>query len=137
MSPECQTAFEKLKEGMINDPTLKCPDVDKNILYILMLVIHALVLCYYNVVVNNSVKDLFLSHKLSPRRINMIGRYEIEAKALTINRVKNKFILLKEEEIKKCTNPLLNFCQLMSPAYSIHQNKLCVSLIRQNQKANL
>lgn len=44
---------------------------------------------------------------------NTIARWEVEAKAIANNWVQKKFILLKEEEIQKCTNPLLTFCQLI------------------------
>ncbi|CAC5360921.1 unnamed protein product [Mytilus coruscus] len=57
---------------------------------------------------------------------NMVAQYELEAAVIAANQEKTKYMLLSTQEIDKCSNPLVNYCEIKSPVYPVNLSKLCI-----------
>ncbi|CAC5408705.1 unnamed protein product [Mytilus coruscus] len=65
---------------------------------------------------------------------NMVAQYELEAVVIAANQEKTKYMLLSNQEIDKCSNPLVNFCEIKSPVYPVNLSKLCVIALFANKE---
>ncbi|CAC5408220.1 unnamed protein product [Mytilus coruscus] len=64
----------------------------------------------------------------------MVAQYELEAAVIAANQEKTKYMLLSNQEIDKCSNPLVNFCEIKSPVYPVNLSKLCVIALFANKE---
>ncbi|CAC5422638.1 unnamed protein product [Mytilus coruscus] len=65
---------------------------------------------------------------------DMVAQYELEAVVIAANQEKTKYMLLSNQEIDKCSNPLVNFCEIKSPVYPVNLSKLCVIALFANKE---
>ncbi|XP_052082136.1 uncharacterized protein LOC127719850 isoform X1 [Mytilus californianus] len=65
---------------------------------------------------------------------NMVAQYELEAEVIAANQEKTKYMLLNTNEIDKCSNPLVNFCEIKSPVYPVNLSKLCIIALFANKE---
>jgi uncharacterized coiled-coil protein SlyX len=57
---------------------------------------------------------------------SMVAQYKLETAALAINSRRTKYILLSQDELQTCCNPLMGFCFARSPVYKTSLSRLCV-----------
>ncbi|CAC5398430.1 unnamed protein product [Mytilus coruscus] len=65
---------------------------------------------------------------------DMVAQYELEAVVIAANQEKTKYMLLSNQEIDRCSNPLVNFCEIKSPVYPVNLSKLCVIALFANKE---
>ncbi|KAK7506018.1 hypothetical protein BaRGS_00002740 [Batillaria attramentaria] len=66
----------------------------------------------------------------------MTATYEIESKAVAINKQRTKFVLLEQDEFEACSEPLIGFCAVRSPLYPMYASKFCImALFKNDSKA--
>ncbi|XP_045163143.2 uncharacterized protein LOC123527611 [Mercenaria mercenaria] len=56
----------------------------------------------------------------------MTATYELEASAMLINQGRTKYALIEQNEISKCKNQVLHFCNIKSPIFQVNLSKMCV-----------
>ena len=84
--------------------------------------------------------EIFRPHNLPvPMRIDqdkdVVAQYELEATAIAINKERTNYVLLTDNEVIECSNPITTFCRIRSPIYPVNQNKMCViTLFLRNDK---
>ena len=66
-------------------------------------------------------------------RFVMTVEYELEARAIALNKARTKFVLLNGGEIKACTTTTVGFCSMRSPLYPMYANEFCVTALFKNQ----
>ena len=71
------------------------------------------------------------------KKVNMIAKFQLETDYIAVDSGKSKFILLDSEEINKCTNPFVDFCDISSPTYQINLSKLCVTTLFMKKGRNI
>ena len=64
--------------------------------------------------------------ELSLKKRHLVANYDLEAKALAINRQRTNYIMLTDDEAKQCANPLVSFCEFKSPIYPVNWSKFCL-----------
>jgi len=57
----------------------------------------------------------------------MVARYQLESKAIAVSLDQSHYVILTDDEIQKCANPSVNFCQLMRASYPMASSNLCVT----------
>ena len=75
----------------------------------------------------------------------MTAQYELEARAIAINRGRTKVALLKGKEVSACVDAKLGFCAIRSPIYPMFHSQFCVTalfkddsrLVQQNCQVNV
>jgi len=66
---------------------------------------------------------------------DLLAEYELEAKAIAVNKERSKYILLNEDELKQCTGSLASHCAMRSPFYPINLSQFCIiSLFMRNKE---
>lgn len=62
----------------------------------------------------------------NPKLLTMVAKYDIDVDYFAVNAERSKYVLFKNNEIEKCTDPSINFCKVISPVYPINLSKNCV-----------
>lgn len=60
---------------------------------------------------------------------SMVAQYKLESNAIAINTERTQYMLLSNEELKSCSNPLMGFCFARSPVYKTSISRLCVTAL--------
>ena len=66
---------------------------------------------------------------------SLLAEYELEAKAIAVNKERSKYVLLHKDEIKQCVGTLASHCAMRSPIYPINLSQFCiVSIFMRNEE---
>ena len=66
---------------------------------------------------------------------NLLAEYELEAKAIAINKERSKYVLLQDDEVRQCIGSLASHCAMHKPSYPINLSKHCiVALFMRNKE---
>ena len=68
---------------------------------------------------------------------NFVAKYKLESSALAVNPEMSKYVLLNENDVRSCTHPFYNQCQLTSPIYPINLSKHCIVALFVDNKSNI
>ena len=63
---------------------------------------------------------------------SMTAKFELESAAIAVDTKRTKFVLLTEEELEVCSNPLVGFCAVKSALYPLNLNQFCVTALFTN-----
>lgn len=74
---------------------------------------------------NHELMQTKLTDDSSDKR-HLVANYQLEAKAIAINQQRTRYILLADDELKRCSNPLISFCEFKSPIYPVNWSKFCI-----------
>ncbi|CAC5398014.1 unnamed protein product [Mytilus coruscus] len=62
----------------------------------------------------------------STKLLTMVAKFDINVEYFAVNAERSKYVLLKNDEINKCTDRFTKFCKIVSPVYPINLSKNCV-----------
>ena len=62
----------------------------------------------------------------NPKLLAMVAKYDIDVEYFAVNAERSKYVLFKDDEIEKCTDPFTKFCKIISPVYPINLSKNCI-----------
>ena len=66
---------------------------------------------------------------------DILAEYELEAKAIAVDKERTKYILLNADEVQQCTGSLASHCAMRSPIYPINLSQFCIiSLFMRNKE---
>jgi hypothetical protein len=57
---------------------------------------------------------------------SMVAHFDLETHYFAVNKDKIKYSLLDNEGVSRCTNPLIDFCELKNPIFPINLSNLCI-----------
>ena len=63
---------------------------------------------------------------------SMVAHFDLETKYFAVNKDKTKYSLLDNDSISRCTNPLIDFCEIKNPIFPINLSNLCVIWVELN-----
>ena len=77
-----------------------------------------------------------MQQKIDGRTIvrNILAEYEIEAKAIAVNKERSRYVLLKKEEVTQCIGTLASHCAMRSPIQPINLSQFCITAIFMNKE---
>ncbi|ESP03279.1 hypothetical protein LOTGIDRAFT_171626 [Lottia gigantea] len=73
----------------------------------------------------------------SKATFKMVASYRLEAEVIAINNDRTKYAILDRDETKRCSDPLIGFCQIRSPIYPINLSQLCIVALFTNNKEKI
>ena len=72
--------------------------------------------------------------KVLKRNTHMTAKFDLEARAIGVNKEETKYVILNDEETHNCARSDVAYCHFTSPIYSMNVNKYCVIALFQNKK---